>query len=35
MRILKQSHTQNAENVERGEPSGFLKVQFTAKYQKI
>ena len=32
MRILKQSHS--AEKVERGDPLGFLKLQFAAKYQK-
>ena len=31
MRILK-SHS--AEKLERGDPLGFLKLQFTAKYQK-
>ena len=33
MRILKQSHS--AEKLERGDPLGFLKLQFAAKYQKI
>ena len=32
MRILKQSHS--AEKLERGDPLGFLKLQFAAKYQK-
>ena len=32
MRLLKQSHS--AEKLERGETSGFLKLQFAAKYQK-
>ena len=32
MRILKQFHS--AEKVERGNPLGFLKLQFAAKYQK-
>ena len=33
MRLLKQSHS--AEKLERGDPLGFLKLQFAAKYQKI
>ena len=32
MRILKQSHSD--EKLERGDPLGFLKLQFAAKYQK-
>ena len=32
MRFLKQSHS--AEKLERGDPLGFLKLQFAAKYQK-
>ena len=32
MIILKQSHC--AEKVEKGDPLGFLKLQFAAKYQK-
>ena len=32
MRILKQSHS--AKKLERGDPLGFLKLQFAAKYQK-
>ena len=32
MRILEQSH--GAEKLERGNPFGFLKLQFAAKYQK-
>ena len=31
--MLKQCHS--AEKLERGDPSGFLKFQFAAKYQKI
>ena len=33
MIILKQSHS--AEKHERGDPLGFLEIQFVAKYQKI
>ena len=32
MRDLKQSHS--AEKVKKGDPLGFLKLQFVAKYQK-
>ena len=32
MRFLKQSHS--AEKLERGDPLGFLKLQFAAKYKK-
>ena len=32
MRILKQSHS--AKKLERGDPLGFSKLQFAAKYQK-
>ena len=32
MRFLKQSHS--AEKLERGDPLGFLKLQFAAKYHK-
>ena len=32
MRILSQSHS--AEKLERGDPLGFLKLQFAVKYQK-
>ena len=32
MRILKQSHS--AEKLERGDPLGFMKVQFAPRYQK-
>ena len=32
MRILKQSHS--AEKAGRGDPLGFLKLQFAAKFQK-
>ena len=33
IRILSQSHS--AEKLERGDPLGFLKLQFAVKYQKI
>ena len=33
MRILKQS--QSAEKLESGDPLGFLKLHFTAKYQNL
>ena len=33
MRIVKQSHS--AKKLERGDPLGFWKLQFVAKYQKI
>ena len=33
MRILKQSHS--AKKLERGDPLGFVKLQFAANYQKI
>ena len=33
IRILSQSHS--AEKLERGDPLGFLKLQFTVKYQKL
>ena len=33
MRFLKQSHC--AEKLERGDPLGFLKLQFAAKNQKL
>ena len=32
MRFLEQSHS--AEKLEKGDPLGFLKLQFAAKYQK-